>query len=67
MRNFSQSSAVRFSEKHVKTLGKRKEEAFFFSPDENRPINFRKLEQGISIWTKNETDILIFWRNMYLF
>ena len=44
--------------KQVKTLRKRKEEAFFFffSPDGNRPIIFRKLLHRISIWTENGTD-----------
>ena len=41
MRNQSQSSAVRFSEK-VKAPRQRKEEAVF-SPDGNRLIIFRKL------------------------
>ena len=39
------------------TLSKRKEKAVF-SPDGKRPIIFHKLWHGISIWTKNGTDLL---------
>ena len=50
MRNYSQSSAVPFSEKHAKTLRKQKEEAV--------PSFFVNCDHEISIWTKNGSDFL---------